>query len=100
MTHVVWILQAVAEQTYESKATWQAWLSQYRAQLRAESRPEAERVSEMNAANPCYVPRNHLLQICIDAAQKGDYSEVMATPLLHCSDSQYCRQIQPFTSML
>ena len=41
VTHVIWNLQAVAEQTYESKATWQAWLSQYRAQLRAESRPEA-----------------------------------------------------------
>lgn len=69
-------MQAVAEQTYESKATWTAWLTSYRAQLKKEGRSEAERVQEMNAANPCYVPRNHLLQACIEAAEKGDYSEV------------------------
>ena len=77
-------MQAVSEETYESKATWQAWLSQYRAKLRAEGRPADERLREMNAANPCYVPRNHLLQTCIEAAEKGDYSKVCRAP---CTDS-------------
>ena len=74
-------LQAIAEQTYESKATWTGWLNEYRAKLRAEGRPEVERVKEMNAANPCYVPRNHLLQDCIEAAEMGDYTEVRTNTL-------------------
>ncbi|KAK9822912.1 hypothetical protein WJX74_003732 [Apatococcus lobatus] len=76
--------EAVAEQTYESKATWTAWLTSYRAQLRKEGRPEPQRVQEMNAANPCYVPRNHLLQACIEAAEKGDYSELDAFMAVLC----------------
>lgn len=30
----------------------------------------------MNGANPLYVPRNYLLQIAIEAAEKGDYEPV------------------------
>ena len=29
-----------------------------------------------DSANPCYIPRNHLLQTAIEAAEKGDYGLV------------------------
>ena len=29
-----------------------------------------------DSANPCYIPRNHLLQKAIEAAEKGDYGPV------------------------
>jgi uncharacterized protein YdiU (UPF0061 family) len=50
------------------------WLVRWAARVRAEGRPDAERVREMNAVNPKYVPRNYLAQLAIDAATAGDVS--------------------------
>ncbi|PNG98980.1 hypothetical protein TSOC_015249, partial [Tetrabaena socialis] len=46
--------------------------------LRADGRPEAERQAAQRRACPKFVPRQHLLQWAIDAAEKGDYSELEA----------------------
>jgi uncharacterized protein YdiU (UPF0061 family) len=53
-----------------------AWVVDYRARLRAEQSDDAERATRMNAVNPKYVLRNHLAQAAIEAAQRGDASEI------------------------
>ncbi len=54
-----------------------AWASDYRARLRAESNTDdAARAARMNRVNPHYVLRNHLAQAAIDRAVAGDDSEV------------------------
>lgn len=55
---------------------WRNWVQAYRAMLRAEGWAEAERVVEQNKVNPCYIPRNHTLEVAIKAAEAGDFSEV------------------------
>jgi uncharacterized protein YdiU (UPF0061 family) len=45
-------------------------------QLRKGGKPEPERKASMDAVNPRYVLRNYMLQNAIQAAEKGDYSEV------------------------
>ncbi len=52
------------------------WLRRYRARLACEPRPDKERRAEMNSVNPLYVPRNYLVQLAIDDADKGDPSAI------------------------
>ncbi|EFJ46698.1 hypothetical protein VOLCADRAFT_62183 [Volvox carteri f. nagariensis] len=60
----------------ERVAAWRQWLQAYRARLRAEGVPEAERQSAQRSVNPKFIPRQHLLQWAIEAAEGGDYSEL------------------------
>ena len=48
------------------------WLQRYAARLSQNPLPEALRQARMLAANPCYVPRNYLVQQVIDRAEQGD----------------------------
>jgi uncharacterized protein YdiU (UPF0061 family) len=52
------------------------WLNRYAARCQASSRADAERRRIMNENNPKYVLRNYLSQQAIDAAEKGDYSQI------------------------
>ncbi len=61
------------EVTAELRGTITSWLNDWRA---ADDRPVADRQKEMNAANPLYVPRNYLAQQAIEAAERGDNSEL------------------------
>ena len=49
-----------------------AWLDTYRARLRLDGRPDAERAAAMNQVNPLYVLRNHLAELAIRGAQQRD----------------------------
>jgi uncharacterized protein YdiU (UPF0061 family) len=49
-----------------------AWLAQYAARARVEQLSDAERRRRMDAINPCYVPRNYLVQEVIEATERGD----------------------------
>ncbi len=49
-----------------------SWLADWRARLGAEGRPDAARMAAMRAANPVYIPRNHLVEAALDAAESGD----------------------------
>ena len=52
-----------------------AWIDLWRARLKAEGRPDAERQAAMRAVNPKYVLRNWIAESAIRAAQAGDFSE-------------------------
>jgi uncharacterized protein YdiU (UPF0061 family) len=54
------------------RQSWGAWLREYGSRVRAEGREDGERRAAQDAANPLYVPRNHLLQRAIEAAEKDD----------------------------
>lgn len=53
-----------------------AWFEGYRQRLARDDRPAAERQAAMDAVNPLYAPRNWLVQQAIDAAERGDTSEL------------------------
>ena len=70
-------LQAVGtELTPERQQAWKQWLTQYKAALKAEGQSHEQRKQLQDSANPCYIPRNHLLQKAIEQAEAGDFSEV------------------------
>jgi hypothetical protein len=50
-------------------------LAAYQQQLQADGLPEAERTAVQRAASPKYIPRQHLLQWAIEAAEAGDFSK-------------------------
>ena len=59
-------------------AAWDAWLASYLAALCARAQPAAARRQAMNAVNPMLVPRQHLLEAAIVAAEGGDW-QVLAS---------------------
>ena len=61
------------------RRSWGEWLRAYGATLRAEGREDDERRASQDAANPLYVPRNHLLQRAIEAAERRDDWSVAAS---------------------
>lgn len=52
------------------------WMENYIQRLATETRPEQQRITDMNRVNPLYVLRNHLAQAAIQAAQEGDAGEI------------------------
>jgi len=64
------------ELSEEREAAWLQWLGAYQARLRKEGVPDEERMAAQNAANPKFIPRQHLLQYAIDDAENGDFSEL------------------------
>lgn len=80
-----------------------AWTSRYTARLRAEKRPDPERMAAMGRVNPKYVLRNYLAQGAIDAALGKDYSEieslrrVLAAPFdEHPEQARYAEPAPPW----
>lgn len=52
------------------------WLARYEKRLQIQQLPAGERQNSMLRANPIYILRNHLAQGAIDAASRGDASEI------------------------
>ena len=72
-----------AKKQEDDRVKWSAWLESYKARLAKEVTADAnledlnqERSNIMNANNPKFILRNYIAQNAIDAAEKGDYSEV------------------------
>jgi serine/tyrosine/threonine adenylyltransferase len=55
---------------------WLTWLNKWQSVLEAHGITDQDRRERQSKVNPVYVPRQHLLQVAIDAANKGDYSEL------------------------
>ena len=64
------------ELTDELSVTWMEWIAAYKEALRKDGLPEEERVQKQNAANPKFIPRQHLLQVAIEEAEKGNFEEL------------------------
>jgi uncharacterized protein YdiU (UPF0061 family) len=60
---------------FEFPEAMQPWLKRWRARTEQDSTPDAERQAMMYAANPVFIPRNHLVEAAITAAtEDGDFS--------------------------
>ncbi len=52
------------------------WVADYRRRVLAAGIKDDDRAAAMNTVNPCYVLRNYLAQLAIDAAEAGDHSVI------------------------
>lgn len=50
------------------------WLPLWKRRLELETAAPAQRQQRMFAANPAFIPRNHLIQQAIEQGEEGDYS--------------------------
>lgn len=55
------------------KKRWETWFKNYAKRLTLEPVSDEDRKHKMNIVNPKYVLRNHMSQLAIDDADKGDY---------------------------
>jgi serine/tyrosine/threonine adenylyltransferase len=76
-----------ARELFTDSLAFDAWAERWRVRLAAEGVPATERLAMMRCANPVYVPRNHLVEEAIVAAEtRGDLGPcdallgVLATP--------------------
>jgi len=75
--------------------------AQYKALVEDSERPESERKTAMDAANPRYILRNHMAQIAIEHAEAGDFGEVarlfdlLSTPYTNQPDRETPSDISP-----
>lgn len=71
------VMQAVGQDlSGERQESWKQWLRQYKTVLKSECQSNEQRMQQQNHANPCYIPRNHLLQKAIEKAEAHDFAEV------------------------
>ena len=76
-------MQAVGQELSEERQeSWKQWLRRYKTVLKSEGQSDEQRIQQQNSSNPCYVPRNHLLQKAIEKAEVHDFSEVQCATLL------------------
>jgi serine/tyrosine/threonine adenylyltransferase len=59
-----------ARKLFADPSDFDAWLPQWQARLADEPQSSEERALAMNAANPLYIPRNHMVEAALDAASK------------------------------
>ena len=70
------------QKSEKDRSLWSAWLDEYAQRLSLEAAGgdpvsvNSSRITVMNRSNPVIVLRNYVAQAAIEAAEKGDYSEV------------------------
>ena len=78
-------------QLFKEPSEAEAWLVRWRERLQSETLSDAERCAAMQLANPLYIPRNHLIEAAIRAAEdEGDFGEFHA--LVDVLQQPYTRQ--------
>jgi serine/tyrosine/threonine adenylyltransferase len=71
---------------FADPAAFDGWAGEWRRRLSAEETASATRAAALRAANPLFIPRNHLVEEAIAAAEGGDFSpfetllEVLSAP--------------------
>ncbi|MEM1384164.1 MAG: YdiU family protein [Pseudomonadota bacterium] len=63
-----------AHQNFADPAGFDAWLPRWQARLAEEGADETMRKSDMDAANPAFIPRNHLVEAAIASGYRGDFA--------------------------
>ncbi len=78
---------AALQELFNDPSLWLDWAPRWRARLAQEPVDPAQRRRDMDAINPCYIPRNHLVEEVISAAvDNGDLApfhrlhEVLSAP--------------------
>lgn len=71
------IMKQCKEKKEIGKSLWATWLQLYKNRLSLETTTYQTRIRMMNSNNPKYILRNHMAQVAIEKAEKGDYSEVV-----------------------
>lgn len=66
--------QAGCDHVYQERL--KLWLFEYAQRLEKDGQEAELRKKQMNMINPKYVLRNYLVQVAIDKAENGDFSEV------------------------
>ncbi|XP_010419868.1 PREDICTED: uncharacterized protein LOC104705550 [Camelina sativa] len=61
----------------ERKEAWIKWMRSYIQEVGGSEVSDEERKARMDSVNPKYILRNYLCQSAIDAAEQGDFSEVI-----------------------
>ena len=59
---------------FKDPAAFDAWASKWQARLAEDGGDAGARVIAMRAANPAFIPRNHLVEEVIQAGLKGDFA--------------------------
>jgi uncharacterized protein YdiU (UPF0061 family) len=76
-----------------------AWLPRWQERTAQSAAPPPARAQAMDAVNPVYIPRNHLVEESLDAAGQGDFApfEQLLAVLQHPFEerSEYKRYAQP-----
>ena len=57
---------------FDDPASATNWLNQWRDRLMRDPQDPADRAQAMNQVNPVYIPRNHLVEAALQAAQNDD----------------------------
>ena len=69
-------LNSTVRDLFIDREAFDVWAVGYRERLIAEASVDSERAQAMNRVNPKYVLRNHLVEVAIQQARTGDFSEV------------------------
>jgi serine/tyrosine/threonine adenylyltransferase len=56
---------------FDSRAPLEAWLARWEARLDGEGADREARAASMDESNPIYIPRNHLVEEALEAAEEG-----------------------------
>ena len=67
-------LRAVVDRAGGDATAFGPWIDRWQARLAADGRPADEVAAGMDATNPLYIPRNHLVEEALEAATAGDLS--------------------------
>ena len=67
---------SAARARFAQPEAFDAWAAQWLDSLAAEGRPAEVVAAAMDAVNPVYVPRNHLVEAALEAATAGDLGPV------------------------
>jgi serine/tyrosine/threonine adenylyltransferase len=59
-----------ARALFADPAGFDAWLPMWQARLDQDARSSGERAAAMNAVNPLYIPRNHMVEAALDSASR------------------------------
>lgn len=68
--------QYTADIVCDDPTIFRLWKTRWTARLAQDPMPAADRAAAMDAINPIYIPRNHLVEAALNAAsEEGDFAE-------------------------